>query len=99
MGKKKKNQYYVVEVPVISTEFYDVEALSKEEAIAEAKQQAENSMSTPNGEPDWEHAYIDQSSIVEFCVMVHFVDTDQYFVESSDLQSAIKEAQWQHDMM
>lgn len=97
MGKKKKNQYYVVEVPVISTEFYDVEALSKEEAIAESKQQAENSMSTPNGEPDWENAYIDQSSIVEFCVMVHFVDTDQFFVESSDAQSAIKEAQWQHN--
>ena len=97
MGKKKKNQYYVVEVPVISTEFYDVDALSKEEAIAEAKQQAENSMNTPNGEPDWDNAYIDQSSIVEFCVMVHFVDTDQFYVESSDAQSAIKEAQWQHN--
>lgn len=97
MGKKKKSNYYVVRVPVISTEFYDVEALDQEEALAEAKQQAGNSMLTPSGEPDWDNAYIDQSSIVEFCVMVHFVDTDQFIVEASDAQSAIKEAQRQHN--
>lgn len=98
MGKKKKSNYYVVKVPVVSTEFYDVEALDQEEALDEAKQQAENSMLTPSGEPDWDNAYIDQFSIVEFCVMVHFIDTDQFIVQASDKQSAIKEAQWQHNI-
>lgn len=98
MGKKKKNQYYVVEVPVISTQLYNVEALSKEEALSEAKQQAENSMLTPSGNADWKNAYVDQSSIVEFCVMVDFIDYDQFIVEASDAQSAIEEAQWQHNI-
>lgn len=98
MGKKKKNQYYVVEVPIISTQLYNVEALSKEEALAEAKQQAENSMLTPSGNSDWKNAYVDQSSTVEFCVMVDFIDYDQFIVEASDAQSAIEEAQWQHNI-
>ena len=98
MGKKKKNQYYVVEVPIISTQLYNVEALSKEEALSEAKQQAENSMLTPSGNADWKNAYVDQSSTVEFCVMVDFIDYDQFIVEASDAQSAIEEAQWQHNI-
>lgn len=98
MGKKKKNQYYVVDVPVVSTRLYNVEALSKEEALTEAKQQAENSMLTPSGNADWKNAYVNQSSIVEFCVMVDFIDYDQFIVEASDAQSAIEEAQWQHNI-
>ena len=98
MGKKKKNQYYVVDVPVVSTRLYNVEALSKEEALTEAKKQAENSMLTPSGNADWKNAYVNQSSIVEFCVMVDFIDYDQFIVEASDAQSAIEEAQWQHNI-
>lgn len=96
---KKKLREYVVEVPIETMYFIDVEALDKDEAIEQAKQLVADDVHAPRGRADWEKSTIaDQFSIVEFCVSVPFVHSETFHVQALDADGAIKEAQDQHKL-
>lgn len=96
---KKKLREYVVEVPIETMYFVDVEALDKDEAIEQAKQLVVDDVHVPRGRADWEKSTIaDQFSIVEFCVSVPFVDSQKFYVEACDVNDAVKQAKDQHKL-
>lgn len=91
MGKKKQANYKI-NVPVKKTHSFDVEALSREEALEVAQSQAlEDNIKNIN----WENAYVEEMSIVEFFIMVDSEKIEQTYVLAYSEEDAIETA---HDL-